>query len=73
MKKKLLFVINSLGCGGAEKSLVSLLSLIDYDKYDIDLQMFQFGGMFESLLFAVGAGDSIAKTGLCCLLQYADI
>ena len=37
MKKKLLFVIDSLQCGGAEKSLVSLLQLIDCSKYEIDL------------------------------------
>ena len=35
MKKKILFVINSMGCGGAEKSLLSLLSLLDYDRYDV--------------------------------------
>lgn len=50
MKKKILFVINSLGCGGAEKSLVSLLSLMDYQRYDVDLLMFNPGGMFMSLL-----------------------
>lgn len=50
MKKKILFVINSLGCGGAEKSLVSLLTTIDKTKYDIDLQMFRVEGMFLNLL-----------------------
>lgn len=50
MKKTILFVINSMGCGGAEKSLLSLLSLINYKKYDITLLMFQRGGMFEMLL-----------------------
>ncbi len=49
-KKKILFMINSMGLGGAEKSLLSLLSLLNYDKYDVDLQMISFGGMFESLL-----------------------
>lgn len=50
MKKIILFVINSMGCGGAEKSLLSLLSLLDYEKYDVTLQMFRRGGMFEELL-----------------------
>lgn len=50
MKKSILFVINSMGCGGAEKSLLSLLSLLDYTKYDVTLQMFRRGGMFEELL-----------------------
>ena len=46
-KKKLLFVIDSLICAGAEKSLVTLLSLIDYTKYSVDLQLFKYGGEFE--------------------------
>lgn len=50
MKKKVLFVINSLDCGGAEKSLVSLLSLFDYSNYEIDLLLFRSGGFFEELL-----------------------
>ena len=50
MKKRILFVINSLGCGGAEKSLVSLLTTIDKTKYDISLQMFRVEGMFLKLL-----------------------
>ena len=36
MKKRLLFIEESLDIGGAEKSLITLLSLIDYNKYDID-------------------------------------
>src|SRR4051794_40997145 len=47
MKKKLLFVIDSLTIGGAEKSLVSLLNLIDSSRYDIDLLLFKRGGDFE--------------------------
>lgn len=50
MKKKLLFVIDSLGSGGAEKSLVTLLSLIDYSKYDVDLQLFSKSGIFFDLV-----------------------
>lgn len=47
MKKKLLFVIDSLVCAGAEKSLVTLLSLLDYDRYDVDLQLISYGGEFQ--------------------------
>lgn len=47
MKKKLLFVIDSLGIGGAEKSLVTLLNCIDYNKFDVELQLFSKGGAFE--------------------------
>lgn len=50
MKKHILFVINSLGLGGAEKSLTSLLNIMDYDRYDVDLLMFNPGGMFMPLL-----------------------
>lgn len=49
-KKKILFVIESLVCAGAEKSLVTLLNLIDYSKYEVDLQLFSYGGEFEDML-----------------------
>lgn len=45
--KKILFVINSLTIGGSEKSLVSLLNILDYDKYDVDLLMLKRGEVFE--------------------------
>lgn len=48
--KKILFVINSLGLGGAEKSLTSLLSTLDFSKYSVDLLMFRQEGMFLELL-----------------------
>ena len=50
IKIKLLFVIDSLGCGGAEKSLVSLLPLLNKKKYEIHLWILERGGVFESLL-----------------------
>ena len=50
MRKKILFVIDSLGCGGAEKSLVSLLPLLDHNKYDIDLMMISRGGVLEQYI-----------------------
>lgn len=66
MKKTILFVINSMGCGGAEKSLLSLLSLIDYQKYDITLLMFRRGGMFEPLLpSAVHIHDTLDYMSFC--------
>lgn len=46
MKKKILFVMESLGIGGAEKSLVTLLSLLDKEKYDISLYLFKQKGEF---------------------------
>lgn len=50
MEKKVLFIIDSLTCGGAEKSLVSLLPLLDREKYELHLWMLNRGGEFESLL-----------------------
>lgn len=49
-KTKVFFMINSMGVGGAEKSLSSLLSLFDYERYDVYLQMINRGGVFEKLL-----------------------
>ena len=48
--KKILFVIDSLHCAGAEKSLTTLLSLLNYSKYDVDLQLFGYGGALEELV-----------------------
>lgn len=45
-KKKILFINYSLHSGGIEKSLVTLLSLFDYQKYDVDLQLFANDGLF---------------------------
>lgn len=50
VKSKILFVIDSLHCAGAEKSLTTLLNLLDYSKYSVDLQLFGYGGEFEKLL-----------------------
>jgi glycosyltransferase involved in cell wall biosynthesis len=46
MKKDLLFVMNKLVCGGAEKSLISLLEAIDYQRYNVDLFLFSHEGIF---------------------------
>lgn len=46
MKKNILFVMESLGIGGAEKSLATLLSLLDKDKYDVSLYLFKQEGEF---------------------------
>lgn len=44
--KKVIFVIDSLACGGAEKSLVTLLNLFDYNQYEVSLQLFGYDGEF---------------------------
>ena len=50
MKKKLIFVIDSLSLGGAEKSLVTLLNMMDYSRYEVDLLLFAHGGAYQQLL-----------------------
>lgn len=45
-KKKLLITAMSMNIGGAEKSLVNLLNLLDYRAYDVDLLLFQRRGVF---------------------------
>lgn len=50
MKQRLLFVIDSLRIGGAEKSMVTFLSVLDYKHFDVDLQLFGYGGPFEQFL-----------------------
>ena len=35
--KKILFIINSLGGGGAEKALIEFLRHIDYTRYEVSL------------------------------------
>ena len=49
-KKHLLFTIDSLTIGGAEKSLVTLLNLLDYSRYEVDLQLFAYGGAFTKFI-----------------------
>ena len=48
--KKILFIIDSLDCGGAEKSLVSLFPLLDYSQMDVSLAVVRRGGIFEEFL-----------------------
>ena len=43
MKKTILFFIESLDVGGAEKSLVSLLNNADFSNYNVDLMMLKKG------------------------------
>ena len=50
MKKKILFIMESLGIGGAEKSLVTILSMLNPEEYDIDLFLFRGNGEFMPLV-----------------------
>ena len=44
MKRKLLFISGGMALGGIERSLLGLLNALDYDKYEVDLQLFSVGG-----------------------------
>lgn len=46
MKKKILFMVSSMNIGGVEKSLLSLLSVIPRDKYDITVLTLEKKGGF---------------------------
>ncbi|RCW42722.1 glycosyltransferase [Paenibacillus prosopidis] len=50
MKKNLLFVIPSLSAGGGERSLINLLSQIDYERYEVDLFLLSHEGIFLNLV-----------------------
>ncbi|SDM77925.1 glycosyltransferase [Bacillus sp. OK048] len=45
MKKKLLFITQYLQTGGVEKSLLTLLTELDYEKYEVDLLLFDHSGV----------------------------
>ncbi|NOU97339.1 glycosyltransferase [Paenibacillus sp. LMG 31456] len=46
MKKNLLFIMPNLTSGGGEKSLITLLSKIDYNLYNVDLFLLYHSGLF---------------------------
>lgn len=77
MKKSLLFVIDSLDTAGAEKSLVTLLSILDYSKYSVDLQLFAYGHELEKLvpkevnILAPLQYTTFTKMGLIASLKHA--
>lgn len=48
--KNILFVIESLHLGGAEKSLVTLLQNLDYNLYEVDLITFHEAGFFREFV-----------------------
>jgi len=50
MKKKILILIKSMNIGGAERSLLNMLYLIDQNRYDIDLMIYRHQGEFMHLI-----------------------
>ena len=50
MKKKILFIMPSMFIGGAERSLLGLFDVINYEKYDISLFLYRHEGEFLSYI-----------------------
>ena len=46
MKKDILIYTYNLDIGGIERSLIGLLNVIDYNKYNVDLYIFKHEGEF---------------------------
>lgn len=46
--KKLLFILEHLNIGGAERSLVDILNHLDYSRYEVDLLLYQGKGDYEA-------------------------
>ena len=44
--KKILFIIQDLGGGGAEKVLINILNNIDYTAYQVDLLLLYENGVY---------------------------
>jgi len=49
-KKSILFVNESLACAGGEKSLLTLLSALDYNRFDVYLQLMTYGKPWEKFI-----------------------
>lgn len=47
--KRVLFMISSMNIGGVEKSLLSLLSVLPKDKYDVTVLMLEKKGDFKTI------------------------
>jgi glycosyltransferase involved in cell wall biosynthesis len=50
MKKKVMFLINTLSCGGAEKVLVNIANNLNHEKFDVTVITILFGGEFSTSL-----------------------
>ena len=76
MKKKLLFINGHLNTGGVEKSLLDILTHLDYDKYEVDLLLTEKLGDYadqlppqvtEQLRSIEGTYGSLPKVILRCI------
>ena len=50
MKKKILFMVINMNIGGTEKALLTMLSEIDKEKYDVTVLMLEeYGGFLNDI------------------------
>lgn len=66
MKKKILITVHSLEIGGIERSLVGLLDVIDYEKYDVDVLLFSRKG--ELLPFVTDKCTVLPEIAQCATM-----
>lgn len=57
--KKILVTMTSMYIGGAERSLIGLLSAIDYTKYQVDLLLYRHEGGIFALYSQAGPYTSL--------------
>ena len=50
MKKKILIASYDLEIGGVERSLISMLNNFDYERYDVELLLYNHSGEFMPLI-----------------------
>ena len=64
MKQKMLIVINTLGRAGAEKALVSLMKILDTDRFEVDfLAMVDRGDLYPDLPYYVNVLNKTPVVG----------
>lgn len=49
-RKKILITSNPMNCGGIEKSLLAVLQLMDYEKYDVYFMPYRKGGEWNEMI-----------------------
>jgi hypothetical protein len=50
LKKKILIISANLEVGGIERSLIGLLGVFDYSRFEVDLMLWRHQGPFFKLL-----------------------
>ena len=70
MKKKILFLINTLSCGGAEKVLLDTVNNLPCEEFDITLQTIKNIGVFQNQINNCVRYKTICKKGFLGTVFY---